>query len=303
MKRTLSILAVVGMLTLLVVLMIAIVPVSADAKNKDKVTICHMPGTPDQKTMHVPAAAVAGHLSHGDYVGECQEEPLPEPPEPVITGTVMVTICHKPGTPAQKTLVIPEAALAGHLGHGDVLTPCEELELPEPVITGTVKVTICHRPGTPAQKTLVIPEAALAGHLGHGDVLTPCEELELPEPVITGTVKVTICHKPGTPAQKTLVIPEAALGGHLGHGDVLTPCEKLELPEPPEPGISGTLKITICHKPDTPAQKTLVIPEAALDGHRGHGDLLGPCEAASTVPLEWALHTQAWLAPWQPAPL
>lgn len=35
-----------------------------------------------------------------------------------------VTICHKPGTPAQKTMVIPIQALAAHLGHGDVIGPC-----------------------------------------------------------------------------------------------------------------------------------------------------------------------------------
>jgi len=36
-----------------------------------------------------------------------------------------VTICHKPGTPAQKTLMIPIQALAGHLGHGDTMGVCE----------------------------------------------------------------------------------------------------------------------------------------------------------------------------------
>ena len=36
-----------------------------------------------------------------------------------------ITICHKPGTPAEKTLVIPIQALAGHLGHGDTIGPCE----------------------------------------------------------------------------------------------------------------------------------------------------------------------------------
>lgn len=36
-----------------------------------------------------------------------------------------VTICHKPGTPAQKTLVIPLDALPAHLGHGDVIGPCQ----------------------------------------------------------------------------------------------------------------------------------------------------------------------------------
>ena len=36
-----------------------------------------------------------------------------------------VTICHKPGTKAEKTLVLPFQALAGHLGHGDTVGPCQ----------------------------------------------------------------------------------------------------------------------------------------------------------------------------------
>ena len=36
---------------------------------------------------------------------------------------VMVTICHKPGTPAQQTKLVPQSALKGHLGHGDTLGP------------------------------------------------------------------------------------------------------------------------------------------------------------------------------------
>jgi hypothetical protein len=35
-------------------------------------------------------------------------------------------ICHKPGTPAEKTLYLPESALRGHLGHGDTLGECGE---------------------------------------------------------------------------------------------------------------------------------------------------------------------------------
>jgi prepilin-type N-terminal cleavage/methylation domain-containing protein len=35
-----------------------------------------------------------------------------------------VTICHKPGTPAEQTKTIPNSALAGHLGHGDTAGPC-----------------------------------------------------------------------------------------------------------------------------------------------------------------------------------
>jgi hypothetical protein len=45
--------------------------------------------------------------------------PLPPPPQ-----DDMVTICHKPGTPAEKTKTIPRSALPGHLGHGDTIGPC-----------------------------------------------------------------------------------------------------------------------------------------------------------------------------------
>jgi hypothetical protein len=36
-------------------------------------------------------------------------------------GQAKVPICHKPGTPAEKTLYLPESALRGHLGHGDTM--------------------------------------------------------------------------------------------------------------------------------------------------------------------------------------
>jgi len=39
------------------------------------------------------------------------------------------TICHKPGTPAEKTKQIPEAALNGHFGHGDVSGDCSDTDL------------------------------------------------------------------------------------------------------------------------------------------------------------------------------
>ena len=39
----------------------------------------------------------------------------------------------------------------------------------------------------------------------------------------------------------------------------------------------GTTRVTICHKPGTPAEQTLEIDDDALDGHLGHGDHKGPC--------------------------
>jgi hypothetical protein len=46
------------------------------------------------------------------------------PVVPESPGADKVTICHKPGTKAQKTLQVPPDAVPGHLGHGDTLGPC-----------------------------------------------------------------------------------------------------------------------------------------------------------------------------------
>jgi hypothetical protein len=37
------------------------------------------------------------------------------------------------------------------------------------------------------------------------------------------------------------------------------------------------IKVEICHKPGTRAEKTMKIPESALGGHLGHGDTVGAC--------------------------
>ncbi|MBS1257728.1 MAG: hypothetical protein MAG551_00773 [Candidatus Scalindua arabica] len=47
-----------------------------------------------------------------------------------------------------------------------------------------------------------------------------------------------------------------------------------------ETGKPTTLKsggTTICHKPGTPAEKTMEADASALDAHLGHGDSLGAC--------------------------
>ena len=46
---------------------------------------------------------------------------------PTATAEAMVTICHKPLTPAEKTLQVPESAVPGHLGHGDYEGACLEV--------------------------------------------------------------------------------------------------------------------------------------------------------------------------------
>lgn len=45
-----------------------------------------------------------------------------------------VTLCHKPGTPAEMTKTVPVAAVPGHLGHGDTLGPCATVQPNPPAI-------------------------------------------------------------------------------------------------------------------------------------------------------------------------
>ena len=40
----------------------------------------------------------------------------------------------------------------------------------------------------------------------------------------------------------------------------------------------GTQRVTVCHKPGTPAEQNLVISPSAVDAHLGHGDYEGPCD-------------------------
>ena len=38
-------------------------------------------------------------------------------------------------------------------------------------------------------------------------------------------------------------------------------------------------QVVICHKPGTPAEKTMTLPRPAAENHiRSHGDTAGPCE-------------------------
>ena len=45
-------------------------------------------------------------------------------------GHTPVTICHKPGTPAEHTIVVDDDAVPAHLAHGDYLGPCVDTPPP-----------------------------------------------------------------------------------------------------------------------------------------------------------------------------
>jgi hypothetical protein len=159
-------------LAIVICLCLAFPPLVWADPAKDKVTICHKPGTPAEKTMEVPANAVSGHLAHGDRLGSCSDLSGEGAPAQPGEAEEKVTICHKPGTPAEKTMEVPADAVGGHLAHGDQLGPCEESG-----VSAGKKVLLCHKPGTPAQKTMQVPPSALEAHLDHGDVLGSCLDL------------------------------------------------------------------------------------------------------------------------------
>ncbi len=56
----------------------------------------------------------------------------PPGPKNAPDGHSLVTICHKSGTPAEKTMDVPDSAVPGHLGHGDTLGSCSPPPPPTP---------------------------------------------------------------------------------------------------------------------------------------------------------------------------
>lgn len=250
-------------------------------------------------------------------------------PEPGQTTGGTVVICHKPGTQGQKTIVVAASNFAGHIRHGDTKGPCETQS---PVLTptlpltlplgATAKISICHKPGTPAEKVLWLPASAIPGHRRHGDEPGDCTETTAPPtstvpmtpttPVTpsmmpTLTQRVTICHKFDTPAEKVLVLPRAALAGHIGHGDYEGTCDDVRgSPTSTVPSTStlpvtsgvptDTWRILICHKPGTAAEQTLALPAADVPEHLAHFDTLGACEGAPS--LTWATELVIALTRW-----
>ena len=63
----------------------------AAADPPEKVTICHKPGTPAEKTMDLPESAVPDHLGHGDFLGECGETTATT--TTTTTSTTSTTMC------------------------------------------------------------------------------------------------------------------------------------------------------------------------------------------------------------------
>ena len=66
-------------------------------------------------------------------------------------GHVPVTVCHKPGSPAEKSLTVDESAVPGHLGHGDYLGECVTAPSPSPEPTPEPEPEEPEQPAEPEQ--------------------------------------------------------------------------------------------------------------------------------------------------------
>ena len=74
--------------------------------DQDRITICHKPGTPAEKTLTVAAPATGAHLNHGDQLGPCGVPPTTVPPTTVATTVPPTTV--PPTTVAPTT--VPQAS-------------------------------------------------------------------------------------------------------------------------------------------------------------------------------------------------
>lgn len=115
-----------------------------------------------------------------------------------------VVICHKPGTPAEKTMEVPPPAVPGHLGHGDYLGPCQDDEgtgtgggttVVTPPEETTPDTTVVD-PTVPApdDTTVYIPPEPTTPDNG-GTTVAPPEETTGPEPTQPDmTIDVSLDH-------------------------------------------------------------------------------------------------------------
>ena len=196
-----------------------------ERQENDKVAICHIPpGNPDNAhTITVSQSALAAHLGHGDYEGECEDDDEGEEEED-----------------------------GGEEGEEEEEEEDEEDEEEEEGEEEEDKVEICHiPPGNPDNAhTITVSPSAVPAHLAHGDYEGECdedegeeeeeeeedeeeeeegeeEEEEDDEEEEEGD-KVEICHiPPGNPDNaRTIMVSQSALAAHLAHGDYEGECDE-----------------------------------------------------------------------------
>ena len=97
--------------------------VAGGSQGEEKITICHKPGTPSERTLEVPASALEAHLAHGDTTGACGAGGEGTPPGDELNADykqVRVEVSwNQPGSVRSVLLitqVVPQGMEGGELG-------------------------------------------------------------------------------------------------------------------------------------------------------------------------------------------
>jgi len=88
-------------------------------------------------------------------------------------GHTPVTVCHKPGTPAQKSLTFDDDGYKAHIAHGDTLGPCQELP----------PVDLCPEEGIQTElpcEEIPPPPVDVCDNIEGVQTEGPCEETPVP---------------------------------------------------------------------------------------------------------------------------
>src|SRR5262245_27657288 len=78
-------------------------------------------------------------------------------------GHTPVTICHKPGTPAEQTITVDDDAVPAHMDHGDYLGSCQSTAPTEPqetTLTSETTTTVPITDTVPPTTVTLPPETA-----------------------------------------------------------------------------------------------------------------------------------------------
>lgn len=114
MQKSIAILSVALVASVLVIGTFASPAFAKDHKNEEKALICHVTideyGDVIMKTKSIGVDDVAEHLAHGDSEGICTDD----------SG---VLVCHQ-SEEGEFTKSLDPDAVADHLSHGDTLGPC-----------------------------------------------------------------------------------------------------------------------------------------------------------------------------------
>ncbi len=164
--------------------------ISHSLTSTEKTAVCHN----DKITLYLPSQAVGAHENHGDTLGKCSENTVPQSNPtsttyPVTfslpTSTGKTIICHND----KIILYLPSQAVGAHENHGDYLGDCSvntvppsnpasttsnvSFSYPTSTARSTEKTAVCHND----KVTLHLPSQAVRAHLeNHSDILGECSE-------------------------------------------------------------------------------------------------------------------------------